>query len=99
MPQPPSNLPHQRTLKKRLARQPARMSRPSLHANNSFNQGTLQCINSLLDPGLFGDEIVELFADDGGGDEDFVDGGEPSSCPGVCSTATATIIILARVGG
>lgn len=73
------------------------MSRPGLHTDNAFDQGTLQGVNGLLDAGFFGDEIVELFSDDSGSDEDFVDWGESSSCSWVCSTATSATI-LTRVG-
>lgn len=52
------------------------MPRPRLNSNNTLNERNLQRVDSLLDPRFLGDEIVELFSDDGGGDEDFVDGGE-----------------------
>lgn len=52
------------------------MSRPRLNSNNTLDKRNLQCVDSLLDPRFLGDEVVELFSDDGGGNEDFVDGGE-----------------------
>lgn len=52
------------------------MPRPRLHPNHTLNKRNLQRVDRLLDPCFLGDEVVELFSDDSGGDEDFVDGRE-----------------------
>lgn len=52
------------------------MARPGLDADDALNEGSLEGVDSLLNASFFGDEIVELFAHDCRGDEDFVDCGE-----------------------
>lgn len=52
------------------------MPRPRLNPNNALDKRNLQRVDSLLDPRFLGDEVVKLFSDNGGGDEDFVDWGE-----------------------
>jgi flagellar biosynthesis regulator FlaF len=50
------------------------MTRPGIDADNAFNEGSLESIESLLDATFFGNKVVELFAHDCGRDENVVDG-------------------------
>jgi hypothetical protein len=50
------------------------MARPGLDADDALDQRSLKGVDSLLDASFFGDEVVELFADDCGCDENVVDG-------------------------
>jgi hypothetical protein len=50
------------------------MTRPSIDADNTFNEGSLESIESLLNAAFFGDKVVELFANDCGRDKNVVDG-------------------------
>lgn len=52
------------------------MLRPRIHAHPALDESNLQRIQRTLDPALLGNEVVELFPDDGGRDEDVVDGWE-----------------------
>lgn len=60
------------------------MPRPCLDANHTLHQGRLQRVDGLLDAAFLGDEVVELFAHDGWGDEDLVDGRQTGR-DGVCA--------------
>lgn len=60
------------------------MAGPGLNTDDAFDEGSLESVYSLLNASFFGDEVVELFAHDCRGDEDFVDCGEAGG-RGVCA--------------
>lgn len=51
------------------------MAGPGLDADDALDEGSLESVDSLLNASFFRNEVVELFANDCRGDEDFVDCG------------------------